>query len=148
VRRSWAARRALPGVLASLLLGAAACGVPPGIPHLTGLNCATPGACQSTQDPFLLNLVVNFSDTDGDLGNGSYTLWLDQQTLVQDQALAPLFQADKLDASALAGLLHVPVPLKLANVTSGMTFWVDLEVTDAAGNQSNRPGIQFKLNLK
>ena len=131
-----------------LVLGVAACGVPPGTPHLTGLRCATPDACQSAQDPFDLKLAVDFSDTDGNLATGTYTLWLDQQTLVQDEALAPVFQASKLDAAKTAGVMYLDAPLKLANVTDGMSFWVDLEVTDAAGHASNRPGVQFKLNLK
>ncbi len=135
-------------VVLGLVLGVAACGPPPGTPHLTGLRCATSDACQAPQDPFLLKLAVDFSDTDGDLGNGTYTLYLDQKTLVQDEALATVFQASKLDASAAAGVMYVDAPLQLANVTDGMTFWVDLEVTDAAGHASNRPGVQFTLNLK
>ena len=141
-------RASLPWAPGLLLLLVAACGPPAGTPHLTGLRCATPDGCQAPQDPFLLKLAVDFSDTDGDLGNGTYSLWLDQQTLIQDDPLATLFQSSKLDASKPAGVLYLDAPLKLANVTDGMTFWVDLEVTDASGHASNRPGVQFTLNLK
>lgn len=136
------------GIVAAALGCGAGCGPPPGTPHLTALRCATTDACQSLEDPFLLKLAVDFSDTDGDLSGGTYTEWLDQQKLVTDASLADLFKQESIDGAAKAGVLYVDAPLKLANVTSGMSFWVALEVTDGSGKTSNRPGIRFQLDLK
>lgn len=115
---------------------------------LTELHCADDHACQSAEDPFLLDLQVDFADEDGDLAAGTYSVYVDGLLTDGPHPLLGHFEEAGLSPYATEGSLFLPAGIQISGISSGMRFVVAIEVTDHAGNESNRPGMRFQLNLQ
>lgn len=140
--------RFVPGAaLLAILTATLACGPSSGAPFLDDLWCADEASCQTREDPFTLTLAVNFSDPDGDLGTGTYSVYVDGLRTDGPNLLWKHFEAAGLAMNATEGTLVLPAPVQLTGIYSGKTFIVGIDVRDEAGNQSNRPGIRFRILL-
>lgn len=135
-------------LLLSLSPAVMGCGPAGEAPVLEDLRCADESSCQCPTDPFTLELAVDFRDGDGDLGEGTYAVYIDGSKTDGPVPLLTFFEEAGLSPSATEGTLVLPAGLHMSGVYSGMTFVVGIQVTDAEGNDSNRPGIKFKLHLE
>jgi hypothetical protein len=133
--------------LVVLIATGPACGAVSGAPRLDDLRCADPDVCQSREDPFLLLLAVDFESVDGDLGAGSYSVYVDGDRVHGPSPLIAHFDAAGLSGDATFGTVVLPAGLSLSNIHSGMDFVVGIDVEDASGRRSNRPGIIFRLDF-
>lgn len=141
-------RWALAAVLSLAVLLCSACGPSGSSPVLENLRCAEEGACQSEADPFLLRLAVDFRDDDGDLGSGTFTVFVDDSISDGPTPLLQHFEEAELSPYATEGSVVLPAGLQISGMRSGMVFIVAIEVTDHAGNRSNRPGMEFELTIE
>lgn len=124
------------------------CGPAGEVPSLTGLRCQRADACQSREDPFRMELAVEYLDQDRDLAAGTWSAWVEDRPVLVDALLGPVFEASGADPDSDTGLLWLAVPLELTNIREGMEFMVSTRVVDGAGHQSNRPGVRFRLELE
>lgn len=126
---------------------AISCGSSGKSPILKDLRCINDNACQSKSDPFLLELMVDFQDEDGDLGAGTYSVYVDKMRTMGSEALLPFFNEADISPYATEGTLILPAPLQISGLYSGKVFTVSIEVTDFAGNTSNRPGLIMRIDM-
>ncbi len=127
---------------------AAACGPGPHAPVLRDLRCRQgPDACQSETDPFLIEVEVTVSDPDGDLFGGTLQRYLDGDPLGDREPLDALLRGGGLVPGSREGSFPVDLPLELHDMHDGMRVWIALDLSDAAGHESNRPGLELELAL-
>ncbi|MDF1563441.1 MAG: hypothetical protein P1V51_10365 [Deltaproteobacteria bacterium] len=140
----------LPRILPiGLLLAAGACGPGPHAPALDELRCRNgDAACQSSSDPFLLELEVDLVDPDGDLMGGALQRFLDGQLLGDREPLDALLRAGGMTAGTTEGTLPVDLGLELSELRDGMRIEVAVQIEDAAGHASNRPALVLELTLR
>jgi hypothetical protein len=136
------ARRARTAALALLAPLAMACG---GGPSLTNLRCRGVH-CQQSEQPYTLQLAVDFDDPSGTLGRGSMELRLNGSTQVA-VSLADLFSAQHLATTATNGTIDFDQDVALDNVTSGGTFNTSVIAHDGNGKTSNEPVLNFTEGL-
>jgi hypothetical protein len=126
------------------LLFLAACGDPLA-PRLTKLRCREEG-CQSVENPFRVQLAVDFADDDADAAAGTATVTVDGV----DQEPAPMAEVmarSGLDGSAKQGTLVFDVELLPVRLEDGMVFEIGLRVEDGRGRVSNEPRMKLQVNM-
>ncbi len=99
---------------------------------------------QSPQDPYALDFLIRFSDSDGDIGGGKLHLSLDgEETSVL--ALDGLFasQLPPIALDATEGELEVVVRVS-SNVELGKELKFGFVLEDAGGEVSNDPWISLR----
>jgi hypothetical protein len=96
---------------------------------------------QSPQDPFKLEFVITFSDSDGNTGRGKLHLLLDDEE-VSDLALEELFskQLPSLALDTTLGEFEVDVRVS-TEVEGGDELKVGFIIEDEAGEMSNDPWL-------
>ncbi len=129
---------------AILLALLAACGGadhwPDGRPKIDELHFSQ----QSPQDPYALEFLILFSDSDGNTGEGKLHLSLDgQETSVLPMDELFQSQSPPLELDAKSGELEV-----VARVSSEVAVGEELKfgffIEDAAGEQSNDPWVSLR----
>jgi hypothetical protein len=101
-------------------------------------------AQQSPQDPYALEFLIQFSDTDGDTGRGKLHLLLDDE----ESSLLPmdgLFekQSPPLALDLTSGEIEVVVRVS-TDVEVGSELKFGFFIEDAAGNESNDPWVSLR----
>lgn len=134
--------------MAALAALAAACGPDENAPILTHLRCANADRCQSPQNPFLLELAVDFSDPDGDFatGNGIVRVLVDDKVR-QVSSASQWFTFSGLEPAATRGTLRFDLEVELSTVEDGQLFVIGVDATDAQGHESNRPTLSMEVSL-
>lgn len=110
--------------------------------RLEALRCGGPEAspCQSLEDPFLVQLHVDYDDPEDVLPEGRLHLRLDgQQT--RDFELGPLL------GQRLAGTAVVPVPLPASVLVDGRQFEVRAWAVDAQGKSTNEVAVDLVIRF-
>ncbi len=140
--------RALGAAAAVLSAGLAGCGAVPEAPVLSELRCQSgTRACQALTDPFRVELEVDFTDADGDLGPGLWQLFLDGDAEGERRPIGPLFAESGVEEAATEGTLRLDVDLMPAAVRQGEEVRVGLQVWDARLHASNRPAVRLRLEI-
>jgi hypothetical protein len=135
------ARTILPAIATVI----AACGAsaedwPEGHPKIDDLRFAQ----QSPQDPYALEFLIRFSDTDGDTGRGTLHLLLDDEAS-SELPMGGLFesQSPPLALDLTMGELEVVVRVS-TDVDIGAELKFGFFIEDAAGNESNDPWVSLR----
>lgn len=99
---------------------------------------------QSSGDPWSLQFLVVFKDTDGDLGQGSLELSVNGE-LKANQKTADLYKAQtpEVPVDAMSGELEVQVKLQ-SDVPVGEEIDIGFVLVDGQGQRSNEPSITLK----
>lgn len=139
----------MKGALASAALLVAACGPDENAPILTRLRCADPHRCQSIANPFLLELMVDFSDPDGDFGavGGMIDLLVDDKVQATRPA-ADYFASTGVDPRSIQGSLRFDLEVSFRSIQDGTQFVVAVAAKDARGHESNQPTLTMELNIE
>lgn len=104
---------------------------------------------QAEKNPMVLLFSFEFEDDAGDLSDGKLT------PLVNDKGTGeePLLMLDIMLASGVAleakqGKLFFNLEVEMPDPApeAGSTFAVGIEVTDEAGNTSNRPNVKLRID--
>src|SRR5688572_24537518 len=130
----------LPAIALLVACGTSPDDWPDGRPKIDELRFSQ----QSPQDPFALEFLIQFSDSDGDAGTGKLHLLLDD-TEVSEQPLQGLFssQTPALPVDSTMGELEVVVRVS-TEVESGDELKVGFIMEDAAGEMSNDPWVSLR----
>jgi hypothetical protein len=126
-----------------LALSLTACGG--GGPKLKNLRCRA-DPCQSVEDPFKLQLAVDFEDDTGTLGAGELDLRVDGKTQ-SAIALRDVFGSQNVALDASTGTLQIDDDVLLSTIKQGTTFTLSLLATNGQGKDSNEPTLSFTVNL-
>ena len=104
---------------------------------------------QAKDSPLVVLLSVDFKDGDGDLDDGTLLTFIDgSPTSAGPLDLLPIFLESNVKQGAVAGTLSFVLELSFKDgepPPSGTTFALGADVTDGAGNSSERPEIRLKL---
>ena len=129
-------------LIAALCLALGGCGGSG--PKLTRLRCRA-DPCQDAENPFLVKLAVDFSDSSGTLGSGALDLRVDGKTQ-SAVALRDLFNVQGLALTAKTGTLNIDQDVQLSSVKDGIVFHVSLVATNGQKQDSNEPSLAFTLH--
>lgn len=130
--------------LPMLMAGLAACGGPEdwpeGKPRIDQLRFVQ----QSPQDPYALEFLLEFTDTDGDTGSGKLHMSVQEQEIAAVE-LSEVFtsQSPPLALDAREGEFEVVVRVG-KNVEIGDQLEIGFVIEDAAGEKSNDPWIELR----
>ena len=132
-------------MILAIVMMAGACGADPddwpdGRPKIDELRFAQ----QSPQDPYALEFLIQFTDTDGDSGRGNLHLLLDgkESSLLPMQGLFEK-QSPPLPLDLTMGEFEVVVRVS-TDVDVGDELKFGFFIEDAKGQESNDPWIALK----
>jgi hypothetical protein len=133
-------RRILSALVVLALAGCGGSG-----PKLKNLRCRA-DPCQHAEDPFRLQLAVDFDDPTGTLSAGALDLRVNGSTQ-NAVALRDVFNAQQLALDARSGTLQIDDDVLLSQVKNGASFTVSFLATNGAGQDSNEPTLTFQVHL-
>jgi hypothetical protein len=132
-------------ILPVLALVSAACGADPddwpdGRPRIDRLRFAQ----QSPQDPYALEFLIQFFDSDGDTGSGRlHLLYDDEESSVLEMDELFDSQTPPLPLESIMGEFEVVVRVS-DDVEIGKEMKFGFFIEDAAGQQSNDPWVALR----
>lgn len=104
-------------------------------------------ASQLAQDTWTVVLGVDFTDADGDLGDGKVEFHLnDKSNAASSQPLLAVFHESAVDVGATAGSLTVPLRFD-DTIRNGTDVHLGLQLIDQAGHRSNCYGLALAFEV-
>ncbi|MBN1962314.1 MAG: hypothetical protein JW841_15370 [Deltaproteobacteria bacterium] len=98
-------------------------------------------------DPWAIVLALSFSDKEGDLQNGSATIYLNGDQTPVTLNLLSSFRDNAIDPNSTSGTITLPV-IRMSNIYNNQVIRLGVRIIDEQQYQSNCYSIDLKYSVK